>query len=111
VITSDNPRTEKPDAIIAEILPGVVRHLRPFGGEGSRGYLVEPDRAAAISLAVKACQPGDTLLIAGKGHEDYQIIGSTRRHFDDREEARRALAQVEESETAQQETRSAPCGV
>ncbi|MDI6795950.1 MAG: UDP-N-acetylmuramoyl-L-alanyl-D-glutamate--2,6-diaminopimelate ligase [Desulfatibacillaceae bacterium] len=111
VVTSDNPRTENPQAIIEQILPGVVRHLEPFGHEGSKGYLVEPDRAAAISLAVKASQPGDTLLIAGKGHEDYQIIGSTRRHFDDREEAKKALALVEGQSAACQNTGSAPCGV
>ena len=59
-------------------------------GEG-RGYLVIPDRRAAIRFAVKLLQPGDLLLVAGKGHEDYQILGTTRIHFDDREELRRAL--------------------
>jgi UDP-N-acetylmuramyl-tripeptide synthetase len=110
VITSDNPRTENPQAIIEEILPGVARHLEPFCKENPKGYLVEPDRAAAISLAINACEPGDTLLIAGKGHEDYQIIGSTKRHFDDREEARKALAKLEGMPAGQNNKGSDPCG-
>ncbi len=62
-------------------------HLQQAG----RGYLVEPDRRRAIEAAVAAARPGDILLIAGKGHEDYQILGRTRIHFDDREEAAEAL--------------------
>ena len=58
---------------------------------GERGYLVEEDRRAAIALALSAARPGDAVLIAGKGHEDYQIVGTERRPFDDREEARRGL--------------------
>jgi UDP-N-acetylmuramoyl-L-alanyl-D-glutamate--2,6-diaminopimelate ligase len=84
VITSDNPRTEDPQAIIADVLAGV-----PAGGRGD--VVVEPDRAAAIAAAVAGATPLDTVLIAGKGHEDYQIIGTTRRHFDDREHAAEAL--------------------
>jgi UDP-N-acetylmuramoyl-L-alanyl-D-glutamate--2,6-diaminopimelate ligase len=96
VVTSDNPRTEDPAAIIDAILPGVegsgLRRLS--AGEavaGGRGWLAVPDRREAIALAVAAARPGDAVLVAGKGHEDYQIVGTERRHLDDREEARRAL--------------------
>jgi MurE/MurF fusion protein len=81
VVTSDNPRTEDPYAIIDQILPGVPR---PF--------LVEVDRRAAIRAAIAEATPGDIVLIAGKGHEDYQIIGAEKHHFDDREEAAAAAA-------------------
>jgi UDP-N-acetylmuramoyl-L-alanyl-D-glutamate--2,6-diaminopimelate ligase len=83
-VTSDNPRSEAPQAIVDQILPG----LTAAGG----AFEVELDRAAAIEKAILGAEPGDLLLIAGKGHEDYQIIGSEKRHFDDREQARRALA-------------------
>ncbi|HEX7125025.1 MAG TPA: cyanophycin synthetase, partial [Thermodesulfobacteriota bacterium] len=99
VVTSDNPRTEDPAAIIAEIEPGLAglglarrtpADLEP--GEWPAGaYLVEPDRRAAIRLALRLARPGDVVLIAGKGHEDYQIVGNERRRFDDREEAAAAL--------------------
>jgi murE/murF fusion protein len=80
VVTSDNPRTEDPRAIIDQILPGVPR---PF--------LVEVDRRTAIRAAIAEATPGDIVLIAGKGHEDYQILGTTKHHFDDREEAAAAV--------------------
>jgi UDP-N-acetylmuramoyl-L-alanyl-D-glutamate--2,6-diaminopimelate ligase len=83
-VTSDNPRTEQPAAIVAAILPGLEA--------ASASYEVELDRAAAIDRAILAARPGDAVLIAGKGHEDYQIVGEEKRHFDDREQARRALA-------------------
>lgn len=85
IITSDNPRTEDPLAIIREIEAGVSAEHR------SKGQ-TEPDRAVAISRAVAALEPGDTLVIAGKGHEDYQIIGTTKTHFDDVEVATAAVA-------------------
>jgi UDP-N-acetylmuramoyl-L-alanyl-D-glutamate--2,6-diaminopimelate ligase len=96
VVTSDNPRTEDPAAIIADILPGVGEagraRLSPEAARrGDAGYVVEPDRRAAIALAVACARPGDAVLLAGKGHEDYQIIGKEKRHFSDLEEARRAL--------------------
>jgi UDP-N-acetylmuramoyl-L-alanyl-D-glutamate--2,6-diaminopimelate ligase len=96
VVTSDNPRSEAPDAIIAEILPGLAEAGLPAVDRaaalrGDRGFAVEPDRRAAIRLAIEAAGDGDAVLIAGKGHEDYQLVGTERRHFDDREEARAAL--------------------
>jgi len=54
-------------------------------------YLIESDRGVAIQKAVSIADKNDTILIAGKGHEDYQIVGSTKRHFDDKEEARKAV--------------------
>jgi UDP-N-acetylmuramoyl-L-alanyl-D-glutamate--2,6-diaminopimelate ligase len=96
VVTSDNPRTEDPAAILAAIVPGVEEAgLRRLSFEearaGARGFTVVEDRRAAIALALEAARPGDAVLIAGKGHEDYQIVGTERRHLDDREEARRGL--------------------
>jgi UDP-N-acetylmuramoyl-L-alanyl-D-glutamate--2,6-diaminopimelate ligase len=96
VVTSDNPRGEDPLGIIAEIEPGLSEAGRPRrtaaeARAGEAGYLVEPDRRAAIELAVACARPGDALLIAGKGHEAWQLVGAERRPFDDRVEARRAL--------------------
>ncbi len=88
VVTSDNPRTEDPDAIIREILPGVEAGLRE-AGHGR--YLVHADRRAAIAEAIRLARPGDLVLIAGKGHEDYQIIGQEKHPFDDRVVAREAI--------------------
>ena len=84
VVTSDNPRTEEPSAIVRDIVPGLDAHQIP--------YEIELDRARAIDRAILSASPGDVVLIAGKGHEPYQILGSERREFDDRVEARRALA-------------------
>ena len=85
VITSDNPRTENPDLIIQDIL----------GGISSRdGLIVEPDRRTAIEIALQTAVAGDVVIIAGKGHEDYQILGKTKIHFNDREEAFAALRKI-----------------
>jgi len=97
IATSDNPRSEPPGGILAEIELGIteagVPQLQADALAGAdRGYLVCEDRRAAIRLATLAAQPGDVLLIAGKGHEPYQIVGDRREPFDDREEARAALA-------------------
>jgi UDP-N-acetylmuramoyl-L-alanyl-D-glutamate--2,6-diaminopimelate ligase len=97
IVTSDNPRTEDPAAIVDMVLDGVRRTNAPKLavaelGRATRGYHAEVDRRAAIRLAAAAAGPGDVLLIAGKGHEDYQIVGTTKHHFDDREEAAAALA-------------------
>ncbi len=83
VVTSDNPRTENPRKIIDQILPGMA-------GQEER-FHVEVDRAAAIKFAIQMAQPGDAVLIAGKGHEDYQIVGTTKHHFDDREIAAKEI--------------------
>lgn len=83
-VTSDNPRTEDPQQIIADILAGVKR---------LKSICVEPDRAKAIRRAIAVAKPCDVVVIAGKGHENYQIIGDRTVHFDDREEARLALAE------------------
>jgi len=82
VVTTDNSRSEDPADIAEAILPGL---------EGARAIVVELDRARAIAAAVADAHQGDVVLIAGKGHETYQIIGSETRHFDDREEAKKAL--------------------
>lgn len=97
ILTSDNPRTEDPLAILAEVRQGALRaHPREWSRQEAqtmtgRGFVVIPDRREAINFAVSLLGAGDLLLVAGKGHEDYQIIGRERRHFDDREELRRAL--------------------
>lgn len=88
VITSDNPRSEDPAAICSEIAEGVRRIGSPAR------WTVEPDRREAIRAAIAAAQPGDTVLIAGKGHETYQEAQGVRIHFDDREEARAALKEL-----------------
>jgi len=75
IVTSDNPRSEEPLAILREIEPGLA----------GCAYLVEPDRRAAIAAALAEAAPDDTVLIAGKGHEDYQLVGDQRLPFDDRQ--------------------------
>ncbi|MBD2209684.1 UDP-N-acetylmuramoyl-L-alanyl-D-glutamate--2,6-diaminopimelate ligase [Nostoc linckia FACHB-104] len=82
VVTSDNPRTEDPEKILQDILAGIPATANPT---------VIGDRATAIRTAILQAQPGDGVLLAGKGHEDYQILGTEKIHFDDREHARAAL--------------------
>lgn len=84
VITSDNPRKEDPETIIRDILEGIPGNKRSI-------VTVEPDRAKAISRAIDMAQSGDLVVIAGKGHEDYQIFADRTIHFDDREVATQAL--------------------
>lgn len=89
VVTSDNPRTEDPEAIVQQIVAGV-------GASDRSKVTAVVDRAAAIRAAIARAGGGDIVLIAGKGHEDYQIVpdghgGTVKRHFDDREEARAAM--------------------
>lgn len=84
VVTSDNPRTENPDKIIEDILPGLA----------GISYQIIVDRRKAIAHACSIAEPGDTIVIAGKGHEDYQIIGTEKIHFDDREEVGLALKEL-----------------
>lgn len=92
IVTSDNPRSESAKKIIEDILQGInsegFMEINTLGN--NRGYLVEEDRGLAITKAVDIARSKDIVLIAGKGHEDYQIIGNTRLHFDDREEVRKA---------------------
>ena len=83
LITSDNPRTEDPRDIIDDILEGVIPHKKKF--DGKHGYLIEVDRETALEELAQLLEPEDIALIAGKGHEDYQIIGKEKRYFDDRE--------------------------
>ena len=83
IVTSDNPRSEDPLAIVRAIEPGFASSSTP--------YDVELDRARAIEKAVLGARPGDAVVLAGKGHETEQIVGAERRPFDDRVEARRAL--------------------
>jgi UDP-N-acetylmuramoyl-L-alanyl-D-glutamate--2,6-diaminopimelate ligase len=78
VLTMDNPRNEDPGKIIEDILTGVTQ-------SGNQNVHTIPDRKDAIQFALKRMQPGDTLVLAGKGHEDYQIIGNEKFHFDERE--------------------------
>jgi len=108
VVTSDNPRTESPEAIIADILAGIPDAARRRmtadqlqAKSGDRGLVVETDRRKAIALSIGASRPGDTILIAGKGHEPYQILGREKFPFDDRLEAHKALERL----TGQMETR------
>lgn len=85
VVTSDNPRTEDPEAILQDIVPGI----EATGCE----YVVIEDRRRAIKRALTEYRPGDAVIIAGKGHEDYQIIGTVKQHFDDRETALQIIEQ------------------
>ncbi len=91
IVTSDNPRTEDPKMILEDILRGIPRPL--LQGEHKRVW-VEEDRTKAIRLALVNAQKGDLVLIAGKGHETYQIIGETKHHFDDREVAKKILKEL-----------------
>jgi UDP-N-acetylmuramoyl-L-alanyl-D-glutamate--2,6-diaminopimelate ligase len=84
VLTTDNPRSENPVGIVRQIEDGL-------SGGGAVVY-EEPDRSKAIALALSIAEDGDAVLIAGKGHEDYQILADEVIHFDDREVARRGLA-------------------
>jgi UDP-N-acetylmuramoyl-L-alanyl-D-glutamate--2,6-diaminopimelate ligase len=100
ILTSDNPRSEQPGRILAEIESGVreagrgaIEETDVRSGVGG-GFVSIQDRRHAIRLAIDAARPGDVVLIAGKGHEPYQLVGAERRDFDDRVEARRALASL-----------------
>lgn len=84
VLTSDNPRSEEPGAIIAAVVAGLAPGTTP---------VVEPDRAAAIRAAVARAEPGDIVLVAGKGHETTQTVAGRTVPFDDRQEAAAALAE------------------
>ena len=83
IITSDNPRTENPKKIIQDIIAGIAKNAN---------LEIIENRARAIEKAITISQKGDLVVIAGKGHENYQIIGTKKIHFDDREQARKALS-------------------
>ncbi len=102
VVTSDNPRSEDPQSIIEEILPGLrsqgLTQVHPAqlpALAGGKAFAAEPDRRRAIEAGIRAARPGDMVLIAGKGHETYQVLGHRTIHFDDREEAATVLEQLE----------------
>ena len=76
IVTSDNPRTESPETIIDDVIRGITRHA---------SVLREVDRRTAIERAINGARQGDVILVAGKGHEDYQVIGKEKKHFSDRE--------------------------
>jgi UDP-N-acetylmuramoyl-L-alanyl-D-glutamate--2,6-diaminopimelate ligase len=85
VLTSDNPRTEDPAAIMDDARPGLA---------GAARVMEHVDRQTAITMAIAEMNPGDALLIAGKGHEDYQIVGRKKRHFSDKEAALRGIEET-----------------
>jgi len=98
IVTSDNPRTERPEAIIDEIVAGFENgpaipytELRDTSDARRETKIIEPDRRKAIALAIKAATKDDIVLIAGKGHEDYQIIGRQKFDFSDRQVAKECL--------------------
>ena len=91
ILTSDNPRSETPQAIIDEIVPGILAVGRQKEWPVPHHEII-PDRREAIARAVAMAEPGDAVLIAGKGHETVQVIGAERLPFDDRQVAREALA-------------------
>lgn len=112
IVTSDNPRTEDPLVIMKQVRDGLISP--PLQGEGQggggfreysidqlssgfseKGFVMLENRHDAIRLAIRLARSGDIVLLAGKGHEDYQIIGRTKHHFDDREEAAQAFAELE----------------
>ena len=88
MVTSDNPRTEDPYAIVSDIMDGFTE------SERKERVLMEVDRRKAIEKVLRMAKPHDVVLIAGKGHEDYQILGTKKVHFDDREVAREAIQQL-----------------
>jgi len=99
VLTSDNPRSEDPQYILDEVEAGAKQaggtRIEPSELSTARhGYCRLVDRKEAIGAAIRAARAGDTVLLAGKGHENYQVIGTERAHFDDREEARAAIASL-----------------
>jgi len=87
IITSDNPRTESPE----KILDDVERGVKEAAGPDEKAYSRIEDRRTAIKEAVGIARPGDTVLIAGKGHEDYQVVGTVKHPFDDRKVAAEAI--------------------
>jgi UDP-N-acetylmuramoyl-L-alanyl-D-glutamate--2,6-diaminopimelate ligase len=98
ILTSDNPRTEDPLKIIADVEPGLasagLSRIIEARANDSIGYLVEPDRRGAIASALRLARESDVIVIAGKGHEDYQLVGDKVLHFDDREVVRELATEL-----------------
>jgi UDP-N-acetylmuramoyl-L-alanyl-D-glutamate--2,6-diaminopimelate ligase len=101
IITSDNPRNEEPLKILKQIRSGILPlNTKEYSIDrlsenfDAKGFVMMENRREAIRTAVRVARPGDIILLAGKGHEDYQIIGTTRHHFDDCEEAVQAFAEI-----------------
>jgi UDP-N-acetylmuramoyl-L-alanyl-D-glutamate--2,6-diaminopimelate ligase len=108
VLTSDNPRSEDPHAILAEIEAGIGAGMArcsaaELAGPTTGGYLVEADRLTAIETAIAVASAEDVVLVAGKGHEDYQETAGVQRHFDDREVVRATLARPHPRAAGQEE--------
>jgi len=108
ILTSDNPRSENPVDILKEIEVGIPKEgIRKYTAEEignklpEQGYAVIPDRRTAIETAIGCAEKGDIVLIAGKGHEDYQLIGAKRLFFDDRLVAREALTGIRDEKGKQ----------
>ncbi len=101
IFTSDNPRTEDPLKILEQVRNGAVdcgaHELTEGDAVSKKGFLVITDRRRAIELVGRIAEPGDLVLVAGKGHEDYQILGTEKIHFDDREELMRVLTSGNQS--------------
>ncbi|MBW1822158.1 MAG: UDP-N-acetylmuramoyl-tripeptide--D-alanyl-D-alanine ligase [Deltaproteobacteria bacterium] len=118
IVTSDNPRTEAPEKIIEQIVSGLKKtcnHEYSLAsletgfektGFEKKGYVIEPDRRNAIKLGIAVSGQGDTVLIAGKGHETYQILGKKTISFDDRKEAKKAL--LTEAQSTKQHNKGNP---
>lgn len=112
IVTSDNPRTEDPASIAKPVEEGVrsAKRLERASfdeiANGKSGYVVELDRLRAIEATILAAKAGDVVLVAGKGHEDYQVIGTEKRTFDDRVESKRALERRREAAKAKAHAKS-----
>ena len=92
IVTSDNPRTEEPGAIIRDILEGMDSEGTP--------YIVVEDRVEAIRRAMDLARSGDVIILAGKGHETYQIVGQEKRHLDEREVVADYVRELQQKEKA-----------
>ncbi len=98
ILTSDNPRTEDPRKIIADVEAGLksagLTSVGEAAANNSAGYIVEPDRRGAIAIALRLARPDDVIVIAGKGHEDYQLVGNLVLKFDDRAVVRELVSEL-----------------